>query len=165
MNVAPAAPGAPTASPRRRRLFRRDEPSLAPGLDVGALAPMVDMMTLLLVFLLRSYSTEAAPQPPEGRFELAGTVSEEPREAAVEILVSQEAVYVDGHRVIAVQYLPEELLVRELYDPLLAMRGRTRVEVHADRRLSWAVLKRVLHTAKAAGFEEISLVAANKASL
>lgn len=165
MNAVPAAPTAPAAKSRRRRLFRADEGTLSPGLDVGALAPMVDMMTLLLVFLLRSYSTEAAPRPPEGPFELAGTVSEDPRQAAVEVLVSTEAVYLDGHRVIAVKYLPEDLLVREVYDPLLAMRGRKRVEVHADRGVSWGVLKRVLHTAKAAGFDEISLVAANKASL
>ena len=60
----------------RRRLFRRDAGGITPGLDVGALAPLVDMMTLMLVFLLRSYSTESAPMPPEGRFELAGTTSE-----------------------------------------------------------------------------------------
>lgn len=149
---------------RRRRLFRSRGDAL-PGLDVGALAPMVDMMTLLLVFLLRSYSTEAAPAPPQGPFELAGTVSEESRRPAIEVLVSEEAVYIDGHRVIAVQYLPDDLLVHEIYDPLLLMRGKQRLEVHADRHVAWGVLKRVLHTARAAGFEEISLVGANKASL
>lgn len=165
MNPEAAAPRAPGAAPRRRRLFRTEEPALSPGLDVGALAPMVDMMTLLLVFLLRSYSTEAAPAPPEGPFELAGTVSEAAREPAVEILVSEEAVYIEGRRVVAVRYLPDTLLVREIYDPLLALRGKRRVEVHADRHVAWGALKRVLHTAKAAGYEEISLVAANKASL
>ena len=120
---------------RRRRLFRSRGDAL-PGLDVGALAPMVDMMTLLLVFLLRSYSTEAAPAPPQGPFELAGTVSEESRRPAIEVLVSEEAVYIDGHRVIAVQYLPDDLLVHEIYDPLLLMRGKQRLEVHADRHVA-----------------------------
>ncbi len=148
-----------------RRLFRPRGPEPLPGLDVGALAPLVDMMTLMLVFLLRSYSTEAAPAPPEGHFELPGTVSEEARSAAVEILVSQEAVYVEGRRVIAVAYLPDELLVREIYDPLLLLRGKKRVEVHADKTIPWGVLKRVLHTARSAGYEELSLVAANTSSL
>jgi biopolymer transport protein ExbD len=148
-----------------RRLFRREAPTLAPGLDVGALAPMVDMMTLLLVFLLRTYSHEAAPQPPDGRIELAGTVSEDPRSSGTVVIVSTEAVYVDGHRAVAVAYLPPELLIREVYDPLLAARNKRRIEVHADRRVPFGVLKRVLHTARAAGFEEISLVAANAASL
>lgn len=148
-----------------RRLFRPRPEEKLPGLDVGALAPLVDMMTLLLVFLLRSYSTEAAPAPPEGHFELPGTTSEDARSAAVEILISREAIYVEGNRVIAVAYLPDELLVRELYDPLLLVRGKRRVEVHADKDIPWGVLKRVLHTARSAGFEELSLVAANTASL
>lgn len=149
-----------------RRLFRRrQEPEVAPGLDVGALAPMVDMMTLLLVFLLRSYSTEYAPHPPEGKFELAGTHSEEARKNATEILVSEEAIYVEGNRVIATAYLPEDLLVREIYDPLLLARNKRRVEVHADKDVPWSVLKRVLHTTKAAGFEELSLVAASASSM
>lgn len=148
-----------------RRLFRARGPEPLPGLDVGALAPLVDMMTLMLVFLLRSYSTEAAPRPPEGHFDLAGTVSEAGREPAVTVLVSQEAVYVDGHRVVAVAYLADDLLVRELYDPLLLTRGKKRIEVHADRTIPWSVLKRVLHTARTAGFEELSLVAASTSSL
>lgn len=150
----------------RRRLFRRDEATDAEaGLDVGALAPMVDMMTLLLVFLLRSYSTEAAPSPESGPFALAGTVSEDPRRPSVEILVSPEAIWVDGHRVIATPRLPEALLVRELYQPLLQIRGRPRVEIYADAAVPYSVLKRVLYTARAAGYEELALVAANRASL
>lgn len=149
----------------RRRLFRRDEPTVAPGLDVGALAPMVDMMTLLLVFLLRSYSTEPAPAPPSGAFELAGTTSEDPRRSATEILVSGEAIWIDGRRVIGTPYLPEDLLVRELYDPLLTIRNKQRIEVHADHAVPYAVLKRVFYTARAAGFDELVLVGANRASL
>ena len=150
----------------RRRLFKARPTTLADGLDVGALAPLVDMMTLLLVFLLRSYSTESAPVPPEGRFELAGTVSEETRQdGSVVVLVSREAIYIDGRRVIAVDYLPTDLLVREIYDPLLLLRSQTRIEVHADRTIPWGVLKRVLHTARSAGFEELSLVAASTSSL
>lgn len=141
-----------------RRLSRSRVGSLSPGLDIGALAPMVDMMTVLLVLLLRSYATDPAPMPPEGRLELADTLTEDPRRPAVEILVSDEAIYVNGHRVIAVAYLPDQLLVRELYDPLLVMRGRDRVEVHAHRLVTWRTLERVLHTAQAAGYSEIALV-------
>ncbi len=150
-----------------KRRFGRPAPtsSIAGGLDVGALAPMVDMMTLLLVFLLRSYSTEAAPLPPSGPFELAGTRSEDPRAGGVEILVSNEAIWIDGDRVAATAYLPNEALVRPIYDRLLTVRGKDRVEVHADRAVPWRVLERVLHSASAAGFTQLSLVAANEASL
>lgn len=149
----------------KRRFARHAPPSGSGGLDVGALAPMVDMMTLLLVFLLRSYSTEAAPLPPSGAFELAGTSSEDARAGGVEILVSGEAIWIDGERVVATAYLPEDAIVRPIYDRLLAVRGKGRVEVHADRSVPWRVLERVLHTASAAGFTQLSLVAANESSL
>ncbi len=141
-----------------RRLARRGGAEPAPGLDIGALAPMVDMMTVLLVLLLRSYATDPAPVPPEGRLALADTLSEDPRRPATEILISSEAIYVQGHRVIAVSYLPEQLLVRELYDPLLLQRDKGRVEIHTDRDIPWRVVERVLHTVRSAGYQEIALV-------
>lgn len=148
-----------------RRLFRQEASSLAAGLDVGALAPMVDMMTLLLVFLLRSYATEPAPAPPTGDFALAGTVSEATRSDGVEILVSETAIWVEGRPVVELATLDQEILVRPLYEVLLKTRGAHRVEVHADHRVKYGILKRVLYTARAAEYDEISLVAANRASL
>jgi biopolymer transport protein ExbD len=142
----------------RRPLLAPAAPSRGAGLDIGALAPMVDMMTLLLVLLLRTYATDPAPMAPDGHFQLASTVSESPRRAAVEVLVSQEAVYVDGSRVIATAYLPDDLLVRELYDRLLVARNKDRLEIHADASTRYGALRKVLHTARAAGFREISLV-------
>ncbi len=142
----------------RRLTRRRSESDAGPGLDIGALAPMVDMMTVLLVLLLRSYATDPAPMPPAGRLELADTLSEDPRRPATEILVSDEAIYINGHRVIATAYVPEQLLVRELYDPLLLMREKGRVEIHAHRAVTWRTIERVLHTVQSAGYEQIALV-------
>lgn len=142
-----------------KRMFRRAPPASV-GLDVGALAPMVDMMTLLLVFLLRSYSTDAAPAPREGPFDLAATSSEDPRHGGLELLVSAEAIYVDGQRIAAWEFVEGEGVIRPLYDRLLAARQKGRAEVHADRGVEWQDLSRVLATARAAGVEQLSLVGA-----
>lgn len=147
-----------------KRLFRR-QPTAVVGLDVGALAPMVDMMTLLLVFLLRSYSTDAAPAPPDGPFELAATASEDARNGGTEILVSASAIYVDGQRIAAWEFVDGEGVVRPLYDRLLASRAKGRAEVHADRTVEWSRLSRVLATTRAAGFEQLSLVGAYQGNL
>jgi len=149
----------------RRRLFRPEEGGVGAGLDVGALAPMVDMMTLLLVFMLRSYATEPAPAPPVADFALAGTVSEDPRSRAVEVLVAGDGVWVDGRRLATLTAGDPEVLVRPLYEALLKLRGPRRVEVHADHRVSYAMLRRILYTARAAEYDEIALVAVNRASL
>ena len=83
------------------------------------------------------------------------------------MIVGREALYVDGQRVIALRYLPgldpatptsAPVRIEELHAPLLAMRGRTRVEVHADATVPWSVLRTVLHTARAAGFADVALV-------
>jgi biopolymer transport protein ExbD len=153
----------------RRRLFRHSAAPARDGLDVGALAPMVDMMTLLLVFLLRTWSTESAPTPPSGAFELAGTTSADSRQPATEIIVSKDGVWIDAHRVTATRALAPastpapaaatpEGLIREIYDPLLQARVKDRVEIHADALVNYGVLKRIIATCEAAGFKEIALV-------
>ncbi len=151
----------------RRRLFRHAAAPARDGLDVGALAPMVDMMTLLLVFLLRTWSTESAPTPPSGAFELAGTTSADSRQPATEIIVSTDGVWIDAHRVTATRALAPagtpaaatpEGLIREIYDPLLQARVKDRVEIHADAQVNYGVLKRIIATCEAAGFKEIALV-------
>lgn len=145
----------------RRRLFRRGAEPAGVGLDVGALAPMVDMMTLLLVFLLRTYSTDLAPAPPEGPFELAGTASEDARKGGIEVLVSSEAIFVNGQRIAAWEYAGEAGTIEPLYDMLLMARPKLRAEVHADASVPWSRLSRVLATAQAAGVEQIALVGAH----
>lgn len=142
----------------RRRLFRKRPEPEGVGLDVGALAPMVDMMVLLLVFLLRTYSTDLAPTPADEPFELAGTTADADRRGGVELLVSSEGVYVNGHRVAAWEFVEGEGVIDPLYSILLQVRPKVRAEVHADATVPWKRLSRVLQTAQAAGVEEIALV-------
>jgi len=153
----------------RRRLFQRSGAPVRDGLDVGALAPMVDMMTLLLVFLLRTWSTESAPTPTTGAFSLAATTSADPRQPATEIIVSNEGVWINSHRVTATRALASnpastgtststESLIREIYDPLLQARVKDRVEIHADAKVNYGILKKIIATCHAAGFDEIALV-------
>ena len=143
---------------KRRRLMGAVPEFTSGGLDVGALAPMVDMMVLLLVFLLRTYSTDLAPAPREGRFELAATTSEDARSGGVEILVSPDAIYVDGLRIAAWSYVEGAGVIDPLYQRLLQSRSKDRAEVHADAGVPWARLSRVLNTAQAAGVKELALV-------
>ncbi len=150
---------------RRRGLFRRSPEAAGVGLDVGALAPMVDMMTLLLVFLLRTYSTDLAPAPADGPFELAGTHSEDARRGGIEILVTGEAVHVNGQRIAAWAHIGEDGSIDPLYQMLLQSRPKTRAEIHADASVPWRRLQRVLGTAQAAGVEQIALVGAHSGAM
>jgi biopolymer transport protein ExbD len=120
---------------------------------------MVDLLTVLLVFLLRSWSTEAAPAAPEPGFTLPVASSEAARRGGLEIVVSPEAVYLSGERIAATARATDSPVLRPLYDRVLALRDRARAEVYVDARVPWNALRTVLATAKAAGVDEVSLVA------
>lgn len=137
----------------RRRLFRAAPPPEA-GLTVGALAPMVDMMTLLLVFLLRTWTQDAPPATPSG-FQFAGT-SAGSRQGGATLVVGPGEIRLDGATVLTLQGDSPDL--RPLYDRLLAARDKGRLEIIADQRLPWATLERVLQIARSAGFVELSLI-------
>jgi biopolymer transport protein ExbD len=143
--------------------MRRRRTSPAPGgLSVAALAPFVDLMTLLLVFLLRTWASEPAPTPPSGDFALPRTRAMSVRQSgALTVLVTEQTIHLEGRPVAAAGgSAGGEVLVRELYEALLARKGSGPVEVHADARVTWSTLRRVLHTARAAGRESVALVGA-----
>ena len=142
----------------RRRLFRA-APDPEAGLTVGALAPMVDMMTLLLVFLLRTWTQDAPPATPSG-FQLAGT-SAGARQGGATLVVGLTEIRLDGSMVAALQGDSPDL--RPLYDRLLATRDKGRLEIVADQRLPWSTLERILQIARSAGFVELSLIGASGA--
>ena len=149
-----------------RRLFRGRAAAGGGMLSAAALAPLVDMLTILLVVILRTWSVEAPPQLPEDGFALPVSRSEEPVQRGVIVDVAANGLYVDGWRAGSTRFYAksEQVLVREVYEALQA-RGGSRVEIRADREAPWSVVGKVLFTAQQAGFEDVQLVAVSRASL
>ena len=86
------------------------------------------------------------------------TSSEDARKGGIEVLVSGEAIYVDGQRIASWDHVAGEGVIDPLYSRLLQARPKVRAEVHADGAVPWRSLSRVLATAQAAGVEQIALV-------
>ena len=78
-----------------RRLFRSQPASSGPAL--AAVMPMVDIMTILLVAILRTWSTQPPMQPVESGFELPISRSEGEPSLSMAIEVGMDGIYVDGH--------------------------------------------------------------------
>jgi biopolymer transport protein ExbD len=149
----------------RRRLFSRSGPQRT-GLDTGALAPLVDLLTLLLVAVLRTWSADPPPDLAEDGFELPVTREESPVPRVVTIDIGQGGLYVDGWRAGNAAYWTEAeaLLITDLYGPLQqAGSGSAVVRAHAEA--PWSLVGKVLLTAQQAGYTDISLVAESRASL
>ena len=148
-----------------RRLFRSGSAG-GGGLSTAALAPMVDMLTILLVVILRSYSTDPPLEMAEPGFSLPVSPEESPVLRGVHIDIGKSGLYVNGERAGSVEYWTKNdgLLVTEVHELLQQRRGQ-RALIRAHQDTPWALVGKVLYTAQQAGYEDVQLVAVSRASL
>jgi biopolymer transport protein ExbD len=132
----------------------------------AALAPMVDMLTILLVFLLKSWSTDPPVRPDDKTFALPSSTSERPVHQALELDVTEEAIYLAGIRAAGSRFYIEqdETLIREIYEPLQMSAGLP-MQVRMDEDAPYELLRKVLFTAQQAGVQDVTVVAASRSSL
>ncbi len=138
------------------------------------LTPLVDMLTILLVFLLMSYSTGGQLMYMAQNILMPESMSREQLEPAVEVAVATDRIYLDGEVImddLSVWYTDNKLLMPVLYEnlkmkslkfkkmeeevPLFHFAGK--ITVQADRAVPFHLLKKVLYTADRADFPRISL--------
>ena len=127
---------------------------------------MVDVFTLLLVFLLASFSTDSPVRPSDRAFALPRTTSERAVPQASAVDLTKEAIYLDDLHLVSTDYYREhsDALVQELYWPLLKME-KGPLLIRSDSEMPYAMLQKLIFTAREAGWEEIALVAQSKKSL
>ncbi len=157
----------------KMRRTRRSE-SLLGARSPVLLTPLVDMFTILLIFLLLSYSTGGQLMYMARSVLMPESLSREQLEPAVEVAVATDRIYVDGEVImddLSEWYTEKKLLMPALYEnlkkkalkfkkmeeevPLFHFAGK--ITVQADRALPFHVLKKVLYTADRADFPRISL--------
>lgn len=138
----------------------------APISSSAALASMVDLLTILLVFLLRSYSTDPPVRPDDHSFSLPDSVQEAPLNHGVALDLTEAGLFVDGARLASTRWYLEndDALVRELYD-LLLKAPPARLQLRADEDLPYEMVRKVLFTAQQAGVTDLTVVAVSRASL
>jgi len=69
---------------------------------------MMDMMTIILVFLLKSYSTQDISVAPSEDLELPVSSVKKAPEVAVNVVVSKKNIVVDGVPVLNLEHVPDE---------------------------------------------------------
>lgn len=147
----------------RRRLLRAPVSS---GVSVAALAPMVDVLTILLVFLLRSYSTDPPVRPEDPGFSLPLSTSEAPAQPGRTVEITRDAILLNGARLTSTAWYTARpgVRVEELYAPLAADPGG-RLRLVVDAQTPYGLIRQVLATARDAGVRDLSVVAASRAGL
>jgi biopolymer transport protein ExbD len=175
-------PFATTSQVKRviRRRLSKQEPHQELGLN---LYPMMDMMTILLVFLIQSFASSGAAnvlQSPE--LEIPRSVSLEEVEPALSITISASEIMVEGKQALSLrngQVDPSQkqggsngFLVTPLLNELQQHRDRLKlisqsrsnkpfrgeVQIVADRRTPYRTLVEVLYTMGQAEFKAMRFV-------
>jgi biopolymer transport protein TolR len=139
-----------------------------------ALIPMIDMLTILVVYLL-VHAADYEILPNIKNIAIPQSVSESKPRESVTLMVTRDMVYVNGAAVLSLADVQagSDNVVAPLADVLrregerkrvrTSVDGKREVTVLADRELRYSVMRRIMATAAAAGYTGVSLAVIEKA--
>ncbi|WP_347357573.1 biopolymer transporter ExbD [Bdellovibrio sp.] len=160
---------------RRRRYEPKTKKNSTFGLNITS---MTDMFTIMLVFLLQSYSTSEVQINPENDIRLPSSASMTNATESIKISLSGNALKLDQTKIADVKnadFLPQDLedkdtnFIKPLFQELdkiakaedqkdKAHVKEGRILLQADKDLPYATLRKVMYTASMAGFPQLKLV-------
>jgi biopolymer transport protein TolR len=152
------------------RLKRHRKPGRRGGLHgMSALIPMIDMLTILVVYLL-VHAADYEILPNTRSIQIPQSVSETKPRETVTVLVTREAVFVNGAELASVAALraAQDPVIEPLRQALRAeadkrmLKNRDdptshEVTVLADKDLPYRFVKKILSTCTAAEYGTVSL--------
>ncbi|MBN1131414.1 MAG: biopolymer transporter ExbD [Chitinispirillaceae bacterium] len=137
--------------------------------DTGTFRPqltsLVDVMAIILVFLIKSFSTEGNIITPSSDLELPVSTSQKKPEARWNIEITRASVMSEGMRIAATGAYAEKdsLLIPELLTWLRntrRLRGDTTSQtlIQCDRKVPYSIVKKVMYTCSKAQFTDFSVL-------
>jgi biopolymer transport protein TolR len=135
-----------------------------------ALVPFIDMMMILVVFLL-VHTADVDILPNTKSISIPQSISEQKPSAAVVVMVTRDAIFVDGQPVGTLQQVEssQDLVIAPLKAALIMQRERTlsraakadvkkrEVTIMGDKSTPFRVLKKVMATCTDADYGKVSL--------
>lgn len=144
------------------------------------LTSMVDMFTIMIVFLLKSYSTSAVHITPHEGLRLPSSTSYTDPTDSLKIVVSKKGLFVDDTQIVSLendQFKKQDLdpndsdFIKPFYEALdreatkvksLAKQNEAvefegKVILQADSSLPYSLLRKVMYTSSLAGFADMRL--------
>jgi len=141
------------------------------GLRVGSsvnLISMMDVLTVLLLFLLKSYVAEGEIMSPVKGVRLPASTAEQAPRATLVVSIDGNAIRVGNEQVttVAEAMASDSPEIAPLADKLQALRAQPAVEaavdprlvtIQGDRAIQYRVLRKVMFTLSRSGFDNVSL--------
>jgi biopolymer transport protein ExbD len=144
------------------------------------LTSMIDMFTILLVFLLNSYSAEGEIMTVAKDITLPKSTAEKPPESTPIVMVTGQWLILDGQPLVPVAEIlrSRRLLIPELkrqlertrqateqlaaLNPTLDFRGE--ITIQGDREIPFELLKKVMFTCGQVGYNNLLLAVTQESS-
>jgi biopolymer transport protein ExbD len=155
-----------------RRLHRRRRPA-TDGNTRLKLTSMMDILTTLLLFVLKAFVAEGEVSTPPPGVTLPSSSAEDAPEVSVVVAVSADNILVGGRPVASVPeaLADQDLLLdgldatlvaaREQMEHLAELRGVEavvpKVTIQGDRAMEFRLLEKVMYTCGEAGYGEVAL--------
>ena len=137
------------------------------------LTSMIDMFTILLVFLLKSFSAEGQIMTVSSDLKLPESTAQKAPQPASVIAITNEFLLIDGKQIATLSevFNSKELLIPSLAEGLRNLRtvsetvgqmsadmGFTgKITIQGDREIPYQILKKVMFTCGQIGYNDILL--------
>lgn len=164
----------------RRRGFSKHHDKRSPSTFKIQITSMVDMFVILLVFLLKSYSTSAVQIAPGKDITLPASTSMKDPVDVLKLVVTKAGVFVEDEKILDLKEgavadkdveANDPMFIRSLYEALDRQAKKSRsiaaanetvefdgkVLMQADRGLPYSLLRKVMYTSSLAGFADVKI--------
>lgn len=141
------------------------------------LTSMIDMFTILLVFLLKSYSAEGQIMSVAPDLKLPESTAQKAPQTTSIVAITEEAILLDGKKLTTVDRVMnnKELIIPELLNELQRLKSLServgelssdmgftgKISIQGDRELPYLIIKKIMFTCGKVGYNDM-LLAVNK---
>jgi len=130
------------------------------------LTSLIDVMTILLIFLIKSFSVEGSLVTPSKDLELPLSSAKETPEAVMAIEITKSSIVIDGAVIAQIEHFAgnDTMVIPALKEWMdgragnVTSNGPREVMIQSDRNVEFNVVKRVLYTCSQAGYENFSIL-------
>ncbi|MBN1465123.1 biopolymer transporter ExbD [candidate division KSB1 bacterium] len=142
------------------------------------LTSMIDMFTILLVFLLKSYSADGQIMTVANDLRLPESISEKQPTVMSVVAVTQEWIVVDGRPIARIDEISSsDILIQPLLRELQRLRSisegigelssqmqgfRGNIAIQGDKEITFDLLKRIMLTCGQVGYNNMNLAVVEK---
>ena len=135
------------------------------------LTSLIDVMTFLLVFLIKSFSVQGDVITPSANLQLPISTSQKTPRVVASIEITRNGVSAEGRLLadIASVTHSDSLLIPGVYRWMMSQHAKYEdstqaheVMIQADREAEYAILKKVMYSCSKAGYTDFTILAVQK---